>query len=142
MKTGRFGSQPERPVFSVWVLTGFACCTARKSRSTHAIFRKCSYTCCACSSSNNRIGSNVCSCYNWTKRLKSLGTQLIFIGKWRHLRLDYLSAQQSIAVKDAQRGEADSLTGTDGCATRRTARNLPMNPATLPSGIPEIVVIY
>ena len=33
--------------------------------------------------------------------------QLIFIGKWRHRRLDYLSAQQSIAVKDAQRGEAD-----------------------------------
>lgn len=28
--------------------------------------------------------------------------QLIYIGKWRHRRLDYLSAQQSIAVKDAQ----------------------------------------
>lgn len=42
--------------FSVWVLTGFACCTARKSRSTHAVFRKCSYTCCACSSSKNHIG--------------------------------------------------------------------------------------
>ena len=68
--------------------------------------------------------------------------QLIFIGKWRHRRLDYLSAQQSIAVGGAQRGEADSLTGTDGCATRRTARNLPMNPGTLPSGIPEIAVIY
>ena len=43
--------------------------------------------------------------------------QLIFIGKWRHRRLDYLSAQQSIAVKDAQRGEADSLTAVVGCAT-------------------------
>ena len=32
----------------VWVLTGFACYSARKSRSCHAGFRKCSYTCCAC----------------------------------------------------------------------------------------------
>jgi len=39
------------------------------------------------------------------------------VGKWRHRRLDYLSAQQSIAVKDAQRGEADSLTAVIGCAT-------------------------
>ena len=70
MKTGRFGGQPERSVFPVWVLTGFACCSARKSRSTHAVFRKCSYTCCACSSSHNRIDSNICSCYNWNKRLK------------------------------------------------------------------------
>ena len=38
MKTERFGGQPERSVFSVWVLTGFACCSARKSRSTHAVF--------------------------------------------------------------------------------------------------------
>ena len=30
----------------------------------------CIYTCCACSSSNNRIDSNVCSCYNWNERLK------------------------------------------------------------------------
>lgn len=60
MKTGRFGGQPERSVFSVWVLTGFARCTARKSRSTHAVFRKCSYTCCACSSSSNHIDQNVC----------------------------------------------------------------------------------
>ena len=44
--------------------------------------------------------------------------QLIFIGKWRHFRLDYLSAQQSIAVKDAQRGEADSLTALLGCAAQ------------------------
>jgi hypothetical protein len=43
--------------------------------------------------------------------------QLIFIGKWRHRRLDYLSAQQSIAVKDAQRGEANFLTDLLGCAT-------------------------
>ena len=43
--------------------------------------------------------------------------QLIFIGKWRYFRLDYLSAQQSIAVKDTQRGEADSLTAVVGCAT-------------------------
>lgn len=142
MQTGRFGGQPERSVFSVWVLTGFACCSASKSRSTHAVFRKCSYTCCACYSSKNRIDSNVCSCYNWTTRLKNLGTQLIFIGKWRHRRLDHLPAQQSIAVKDAQRGEADSLTAVIGCATRRTARNSPMNPGTLPSGIPEIAVIY
>ena len=32
----------------VWILTGFACYSARKSRSYHAGFRKCSYTCCAC----------------------------------------------------------------------------------------------
>ena len=114
MKTGRFGGQPERSVFSVWVLTGFACCSARKSRSTHAVFRKCSYTCCACSSSNDYLDSNICSCYNWTKRLKSLGTQLIFIGKWRHRRLDYRLAQANEPVKDTQRGKADSLTGTDG----------------------------
>ena len=42
--------------------------------------------------------------------------QLIFIGKWRHRRLDCLLAQQSIAVKDAQRGEADSLIALLGCA--------------------------
>ena len=42
--------------------------------------------------------------------------QLIFIGKWRHRRLDSLSALQRIAVKDAQRGEADSLTAVIGCA--------------------------
>ena len=68
--------------------------------------------------------------------------QLIFIGKWRHRRLDYRLAQANESVKDARRGEADSLTGTDGCATRRTACNSPVNPGTLPSGIPEIVVIY
>jgi len=50
--------------------------------------------------------------------LKKPKIQLIFIGKWRHRRLDYLLAQQSIAVKDAQRGEADSLTAVIGCATR------------------------
>lgn len=60
MKTGRFSGQPERSVFSVWVLTGFACYSARKSRSYHAGFRKCSYTCCACSSSKNHIDQNVC----------------------------------------------------------------------------------
>ena len=32
----------------VWVLTGFACCSARKFLSYHAGFRKCIYTCCAC----------------------------------------------------------------------------------------------
>ena len=32
----------------VWVLTGFACYSARRSRSYHAGFRKCIYTCCAC----------------------------------------------------------------------------------------------
>ena len=32
----------------VWVLTGFACYSARKSRSYHGGFRKCTYTCCAC----------------------------------------------------------------------------------------------
>jgi hypothetical protein len=36
IKTGRFGSQPERSVFPVWVLTGFACYSARKSRLTYA----------------------------------------------------------------------------------------------------------
>ncbi len=44
----------------MWVLTGFARCPARKSRSTHAVFRRCSYTCCACSSSKNHIDQNVC----------------------------------------------------------------------------------
>ena len=64
------------------------------------------------------------------------------VGKWRHRRLDYRLAQPNGTVKVAQRGEADSLTGTGGCATRQTARNPPMNPSTLPSGIPEIAVIY
>ena len=68
--------------------------------------------------------------------------QLIFIGKWRHRRLDYRFAQANEPVKDAQRAEADSLTGTDGCAIRQTACNSPVNPSTLPSGIPEIAVIY
>ena len=36
IKTERFGSQPERSVFPVWVLTGFACYSARKSRLTYA----------------------------------------------------------------------------------------------------------
>ena len=36
IKTERFGSQPERSVFPVWVLTGCACYSARKSRSTYA----------------------------------------------------------------------------------------------------------
>lgn len=44
--------------------------------------------------------------------------QLIFIGKWRHRRLDYRLAQPNRAVKDAQRGEANSLTDLLGCATR------------------------
>ena len=39
MKTERFGGQPERSVFPVWDPTGFAC-SARKSRSPHAVFRK------------------------------------------------------------------------------------------------------
>ena len=42
--------------------------------------------------------------------------QLIFIGKWRHRRLDYRFAQANEPVKDAQRGEADSLTALLGCA--------------------------
>ena len=68
--------------------------------------------------------------------------QLIFIGKWRHRRLDYRLAQANEPVKDAQRGEADSLTGTGGCVTQQTACKSHVNPGTLPSGIPEIVVIY
>ena len=36
IKTERFGSQPERSVFPVWVLTGFACYSARKFRLTYA----------------------------------------------------------------------------------------------------------
>ena len=68
--------------------------------------------------------------------------QPIFIGEWRHCRLDYRLAQANELVKDAQRGEADSLTGTGGCATRRTACKSPVNPGTLPNGIPEIAVIY
>ena len=60
----------------------------------------------------------------------------------RRTKITHLLAQANGPVKDAQRGEADFLTGTDGCATRRTAGNSPVNPGTLPSGIPEIVVIY
>ena len=43
----------------VWVLTGFACYSARKSRSPHAGFRKCSYTCCACYSPFPMIASAI-----------------------------------------------------------------------------------
>ena len=43
----------------VWVLTGFACYSARKSRSYHAGFRKCSYTCCACYSSFPMLASAI-----------------------------------------------------------------------------------
>ena len=43
----------------VWVLTGFACYSARKSRSCHAGFRKCSYTCCACYSPFPMIASAI-----------------------------------------------------------------------------------
>ena len=64
------------------------------------------------------------------------------VGKWRHRHLDYRLAQANEPVKDAQRGEADFLTGSGGCVTQQTARNSPMNPGTLPSGIPEIAVIY
>ena len=41
IKTERFGSQPERSVFPVWVLTGFACYSARKSRLTYAGLLSC-----------------------------------------------------------------------------------------------------
>lgn len=41
IKTERFGSQLERSVFPVWVLTGFACYSARKSRSTYAGLLSC-----------------------------------------------------------------------------------------------------
>ena len=43
----------------VWVLTGFACYSARKSRSPHAGFRKCTYTCCACYSPFPMIASAI-----------------------------------------------------------------------------------
>ena len=43
----------------VWVLTGFACYSARKSRSYHAGFRKCSYTCCVCYSPFLMIASAI-----------------------------------------------------------------------------------
>ena len=61
----------------VWVLTGFACYSARKSRSYHAGFRKCSYTCCACYSpfpmlvsaiSQMEIGGNRCLVCQKAKR--------------------------------------------------------------------------
>ena len=42
MKTGRSGGRPERPVFPVWILTGSACCSARRSRLPHIVFHKCS----------------------------------------------------------------------------------------------------
>ena len=41
IKTERFGSQPERSVFPVWVLTGFACYSARKSRLTYTGLLSC-----------------------------------------------------------------------------------------------------
>ena len=40
------------------------------SKMTAQLLQQAIYTCCACSSSNNRIDSNVCSCYNWNERLK------------------------------------------------------------------------
>ena len=48
MRSGYRRALLARMASSGGVLTGFACYSARKSRSYHAGFRKCSYTCCAC----------------------------------------------------------------------------------------------
>ena len=73
----------------VWVLTGFACYSARKSRSYHAGFRKCSYTCCACYSPFPMLASAIslignrrqlppCLPKSETDGRKSMAAQLCF----------------------------------------------------------------
>ena len=84
----------------VWVLTGFACYSARKSRSYHAGFRKCSYTCCACYSPfpmlasaifQMEIGGNCRLVCQKAKRTEvNGGAALLFLGltllPWPHRR--------------------------------------------------------
>ena len=62
MKTGRFGGQPERSVFPVWVLTGFACYSARKSRLTYAGLL-------ACQECGNSF-SPMIRCWNGSRRVE------------------------------------------------------------------------
>lgn len=73
----------------MWVLTGFACYSARKSRSYHAGFRKCSYTCCACYSPFPMLASAIslignrrqlppCLPKSETDGRKSMAAQLCF----------------------------------------------------------------
>ena len=62
IKTERFGSQPERSVFPVWVLTGFACYSARKSRSTYTGLL-------ACQECGN-VFSPMIRCWNGSRRVE------------------------------------------------------------------------
>lgn len=62
IKTERFGSQPERSVFPVWVLTGFACYSARKSRLTYAGL----LTCQEC----GNVFSPMIRCWNGSRRVE------------------------------------------------------------------------
>ena len=62
IKTERFGSQPERSIFPVWVLTGFACYSARKSRSTYAGL----LTCHEC----GNVFSPMIRCWNDSRRVE------------------------------------------------------------------------
>ena len=62
IKTERFGSQPERPVFPVWVLTGFACYSARKFRLTYAGLL-------ACQECGN-VFSPMIRCWNGSRRVE------------------------------------------------------------------------
>ena len=62
IKTERFGGQPERSVFPVWVLTGFACYSARKSRSTYAGL----LTCHEC----GNVFSPMIRCWNGSRRVE------------------------------------------------------------------------
>ena len=62
IKTERFGSQPERSVFPVWVLTGFACYSARKSRLTYAGLLSCQEC--------GNVFSPMIRCWNGSRRVE------------------------------------------------------------------------
>ena len=71
----------------VWVLTGFACYSARKSRSYHAGFRKCSYTCCACYSPFLMIASAISQMeVGGNRRLVCLKAKRTGGSQWRRSR--------------------------------------------------------
>ena len=62
IKTERFGSQPERSVFPVWVLTGFACYSARKFRLTYAGLLSCQKC--------GNVFSPMIRCWNGSRRVE------------------------------------------------------------------------
>ena len=57
MKTGRFSGQPERSVFRCGYSPDLLAALQANPGQPTLFFRKCSYACCACSSSNNHIDS-------------------------------------------------------------------------------------